>query len=201
MVSHPANIANQNHVVIGCNNKSRTYLTFRIVDSVEVIISYGHLAGEWVQSSTGTKVAQWLGVPYAAPPVDELRFSDPVVPANWSDIRRATTFGARCVAHGQHGDEDCLYLNVWSPGFGATKRPVMVYIHGGSFNAGTASTPDVSGVELAARGQVVVVTLNYRLGMFGFMYGGVATASGNQGLKDIVMALKFVRGNSESTPC
>jgi para-nitrobenzyl esterase len=109
----------------------------------------------------------------------------------------AFAFNARSAAN---RDEDCLYLNVWTPGTDDRKRPVLVWIHGGGFSGGTGGTPMYEGASLAKRGDAVVVTINYRLGALGFLNlaeltGGRIEATGNEGLLDQVMALQWVRDN------
>ena len=150
--------------------------------------------------------AAFLGVPYAAPPVGELRWKPPQPAGKWNKIRQATKFGAACPqlpaswfpAIGWN--EDCLYLNVWTPQLSATaKLPVLVYFHGGSNTQGY-SHMDPLGPTLARRG-TVVVSANYRLGPFGFLALPALTAesrhhsSGNYGLLDQLQALRWVRQN------
>ncbi len=156
--------------------------------------------------ATDSSITVFRGLPYAKPPVGELRWRAPQPPLPWKGVRKADHFGSICTqpaaqgVPGQKIDEDCLYLNVWT---GATRsserRPVMVWIHGaGSANAG--SHPLYDGEELARKG-IVVVTINYRLGVL----GGLATpelskesgrnASGNYGLQDDIAALKWVQKN------
>lgn len=168
-----------------------------------------------VQSGTlrGAKVGDlevYKGIPYAAPPVGARRWRAPAPAATWSGIRDATTFGADCI-HSRAGweadrngapmGEDCLFLNVWAPATRLkTGAPVMVWFHGGSFTAGSGSQALYDGKALAARG-VVVVTINYRLGRFGFFAHPALTAeagaapTGNWGFMDQVAALKWVRAN------
>src|SRR6478735_6435009 len=138
----------------------------------------------------------FLGVPYAAPPVGTLRWQAPQPVTPWAGVKQAATFGARCMQGSIFGDmvfrdqlsEDCLYLNVWAPP-GAAKLPVMVWIYGGGFQAGSASEPRQDGSKLAAKG-VLVVSMNYRLGVFGFLAHpdlskeASSHASGNYGLLD-----------------
>lgn len=150
------------------------------------------------------------GIPYAAAPVNELRFREPQPVPRWADVRAARQFAARCmqpVAEGKSDSrapqmsEDCLYLNVWTPARDATgKLPVLVHFHGGGFVTGDASQPRYDGANLASRG-IVVVTVNYRLGVFGFLAPPEATsesshgATGNYGLLDQAAALRWVRQN------
>jgi para-nitrobenzyl esterase len=149
------------------------------------------------------------GIPYAAPPLGELRWRAPEPASAWPGVRTADTFSAICPQKGAYPEEsppepmseDCLTLNVWTPAAAPTQRlPVMVWIYGGGLTNGSASTPLYAGDRLAARG-VVVVTFNYRIGALGFLahpslneeskHGG----SGNYGLLDQIAALKWVQRN------
>jgi para-nitrobenzyl esterase len=155
-------------------------------------------------SGTGTDIAAYLGIPFAAPPVGALRWRPPQKAAAWSGVRACTAFGddplqgPRDEGRGPRYSEDCLTLNIWTPG--GDKRPVMVWIYGGGFMVGSSSYPMYDGEALAQKG-VVVVTVNYRLGIFGFMAHPALTkespnhASGNYGFLDQVAALKWVREN------
>lgn len=154
--------------------------------------------------------AQFKGIPFAAPPVGDLRWRDPAPPQPWSGVREATAFGPPCAQNphfiadaGTTSREDCLYLNVWNSEWPATgRKPVMVWIPGGGNFAGAASQSGYEGEALARRG-VVVVTTNYRLGMFGFFAHPAISAessrraSGNQGFLDQIQALIWVRDNIE----
>ena len=159
-------------------------------------------------SSDGS-VRSFLGVPYAAPPVGALRWKAPQPVPAWSGVREATAFGARCMQAPIFSDmifrdalsEDCLYLNVWTPATrAATRLPVMVWIHGGGFQAGSGSEPRQDGSVLTKDG-VIVVSINYRMGVFGFLAHPVLSAesgvraSGNYGLLDQIAALQWVRRN------
>jgi para-nitrobenzyl esterase len=158
-------------------------------------------------------VAAYLGIPYAAPPVGPLRFRPPAAPAAWAAPREAENYGSPCPQTARLGsastDEDCLFLNVWAP-LGARARPVMVFIHGGSFNSGSGGVttanpngpgPSYDGSDLARAGEAVVVTLNYRLGVLGFLTAPALDAeseahvSGNYGLLDQLAALRWVAAN------
>ncbi|MGC2466199.1 MAG: carboxylesterase family protein [Candidatus Acidiferrum sp.] len=160
--------------------------------------------------SADGKVQIFKGIPYAAPPVGALRWKDPHPVASWKGVRKATEFGARCMQWNVFGDmvfrdagpsEDCLYLNVWTPEVSTeAKLPVMVWIYGGGFQAGATSEPRQDGEALAHRG-VVIVSMNYRLGVFGFFSHPELTkesphhASGNYGLLDQAAALEWVHKN------
>ncbi|MGG1945264.1 carboxylesterase family protein [Trinickia sp. NRRL B-1857] len=155
-------------------------------------------------------VRVFRGIPYAAPPVDDLRFREPQSVARWAGVRSAKQFGPRCMQPNVAGkpdfrsttmSEDCLYLNVWTPASSAsTKLPVLVFFHGGGFVSGDGSESRYDGANLASRG-IVAVTLNYRLGVFGFLApAGVAGESsqgtaGNFGWLDQLAALRWVRQN------
>lgn len=162
---------------------------------------------------TGSTVSVFRGIPFAAPPVGELRWREPQPVVAWSGTRQATEFGPRCMQQPLFSDmmfrspapsEDCLYLNVWTPAnFDRApqgKLPVLVYVYGGGFIAGDSSEKRYDGAALAARG-IVVVTMNYRLGVFGFFShpeltaGSPHHASGNYGLLDQAAALAWVRRN------
>lgn len=165
-----------------------------------------------VEGSTSAdgKVHIFKGIPFAAPPVGPLRWKEPQPVASWEGVRKATEFGARCMQGRIYNDmvfrdsgpsEDCLYLNVWTPATSAdAKLPVMVWIFGGGFQAGATSEPRQDGEKLAHKG-VVVVSMNYRLGIFGFFSHPELTkesphhASGNYGLMDQAAALEWVHQN------
>src|ERR1700733_3074289 len=174
---------------------------------VQVRTEAGLVAG--THSADG-KVVIFKGIPFAAPPVGELRWKEPQPVSPWKGVSKATEFGARCMQALIYEDmvfrdagpsEDCLYLNVWTPGVSAkTKLPVMVWIYGGGFQAGATSEPRQDGEHLAHKG-VVVVSMNYRLGIFGFfVHPGLAAesphhAAGNYGLMDQTAALRWVQRN------
>ncbi len=157
-------------------------------------------------------ILSWKGIPFAAPPVKELRWRAPQEPASWTGVRQATRFGASCpqtlvtptqLSPLEKTDEDCLSLNIWAPeGAPDAKRklPVMVWIHGGGFIAGAGSERQFDGSALARHG-VILVTLNYRLGRLGFFAHPALSkeqsgaARGNYGLLDQIAALRWVQRN------
>jgi para-nitrobenzyl esterase len=185
--------------------------SLRAQAQVQARIQAGLVAGA---NSADGKVAIFKGIPFAAPPVGELRWKEPQPMVRWRGARKAIEFGARCMQARIFEDmvfrdagpsEDCLYLNVWTPGISAkpkahAKLPVMVWIYGGGFQAGATSEPRQDGEHLAHKG-VVVVSMNYRLGIFGFFsHPGLTAesahhASGNYGLMDQAAALKWVHEN------
>ncbi len=155
-------------------------------------------------------VVAFKNIPYAAPPVGELRWRAPAPVTAWTDVRDASAFGNDCLQNRMSWDkamseqptsEDCLYLNVWTPSAKADARlPVMLWIHGGGFTSGAGSSPLTIGDKLAANG-VVVVTINYRLGRFGFFAHPAITAEspdaplGNYAFMDQIAALQWTQRN------
>jgi para-nitrobenzyl esterase len=176
------------------------------MSSTIVESAYGKLQGEQLG-----EVFSWKGIPFAKPPVGPHRFRAPELPDSWEGVRDATSFGPvapqtqREIMEFLGNDisnmsEDCLYLNIWSPGADDKKRPVMVWIHGGAFVSGSGSSSWYDGASFAEKGDVVVVTINYRLGILGFLHlaeiGGEEYAtSGNCGILDQVAALHWVQDN------
>ena len=161
--------------------------------------AYGPVRGVDEGSATA-----WKGVRYAAPPVGDLRFRAPQPPEPWTEPADATGYGPACpqppvpsfpINLGARQNEDCLRLNIWSPtgtepGDG---KPVMVWIHGGAYVLGSGSQPYYNGRRLAASGNAVVVTVNYRLGAFGFL--DIPGFDSNVGLRDVLAALRWVQTN------
>ncbi|XP_021369858.1 carboxylesterase 5A-like [Mizuhopecten yessoensis] len=154
----------------------------------------GPVLGLNVTSDNGSSF-QFKGIPFAKPPIGDLRFRKPEVPNAWSGILNCTTYMDACMQSGTHVSEDCLYLNVFVPNSldASAKRAVMVWIHGGSFISGSGSGTD--GSALALHGDVIVVTINYRLNIFGFFTTGDNSATGNYGLWDQMLALQWVKNN------
>lgn len=167
-------------------------------------VTGGQIKGRLIQGGG----ASFKGVPFAAPPVGELRWRDPAPVKAWSGVREAAEFGPSCMQgnggpskDGQVFKEDCLYLNLWAPEWPAkSPHPVMVWLYGGGNFAGLASVDYLDGTSLSRRG-VVLVTINYRVGILGFMAHPGLTAesrhhtSGNYGLFDQLAALKWVHDN------
>jgi len=174
----------------------------RAAERVVVETVYGPVAG-----FVDRGVTAFLGVPYAHPPVGDLRFAPPQKPDKWTHLFPAISYGP--VAHQQPENtetasrffksEDCLSLNVWTPAADTKHRPVIFFIHGGGFIWGGAADPLYNGEEFARRGDVVFVSVNYRLGSFGFLYldhlGKEFKGSGNNGLLDQIAALNWVKEN------
>lgn len=189
----------------------------------QAITISGPVRGTRVEGAT-RPIASYLGIPFAAPPIGELRFAPPSPPARWSTERDARAFGCSppqvggalldLLGSAPRGEqsEDCLSINVWTPGADDALRPVMVWIHGGAFISGSSDAAVYDGTRLAARGDVVVVSFNYRVGALGYLYldshlaphlapdragpeapGGPARA--NFGLLDQIAALEWVRDN------
>ena len=156
-----------------------------------------------VRGHTVDGIATFRGVRYGADTVTR-RFQPPKTPAPWTGVVDAFEHGPASPQAGvqERASEDCLFLNVWTPGCDERAgRPVMVYIHGGAYSSGSCNDPLCDGARLASRGDVVVVTLNHRLGAFGYLYlarlvdGSAFPDSGNCGQLDLVLALQWVRNN------
>jgi para-nitrobenzyl esterase len=174
------------------------------LQNCELDTPLGRVKGKLVSAPSGD-VCQFLGIPYAKPPVGALRFAPPEAAGAWQGVRDATTFGASCmqrsslVPGGANTSEDCLSLNVYVPTAGAAGMPVMVFIHGGGYTLGSSSAYD--GTILAGKGSNLVVTINYRLGAFGFFAHPEldtqrsAAPSGSDGIRDQQLALRWVKDN------
>ncbi len=167
-----------------------------------------------VEGASKGDVEAFLGVPYAAPPVGPNRWRAPGPVTSWKAVRPANQYAPACYqaiakpwgpysqdfVAGEPISEDCLYLNVWKPAGRQKKLPVLVFIHGGGFGGGAGSLPVYDGAKLAANG-AIVITINYRVGVFGFLAHPALTAesgtksSGNYGLLDQIAALKWVQKN------
>ncbi|XP_024885561.1 esterase B1-like [Temnothorax curvispinosus] len=167
---------------------------------VEICVHEGKLIGIVEKGVYGDYYTAFRGIPYAKPPIGELRFKDPVPVEPWSDGRDASKHGNIAVQLNEftrkiEGDEDCLYLNVYATKIESSKkRTVMVWIHGGAFYMGSGDA-FFYGPDYIVQKDVVLVTLNYRLGVLGFLNLNNKVATGNQGLKDIIMALQWVQKN------
>jgi len=172
-------------------------------DSVVVPTAYGKVRGVVVDG-----VNIFKGIPYGASTAGKNRFMPPVKPAPWTDTRDALAYGptapqavGRTRRNAPAEGEDCLVLNVWTPALGAGRgRPVMVWLHGGGFSYGTGSDAILDGASLARTSDVVAVTINHRLNVFGYTYLGDAggsefATSGAAGMLDIIAALEWVRDN------
>jgi para-nitrobenzyl esterase len=182
-------------------------MMFAASSQLEVKTAQGTVQGKLILD--GAQKA-FLGLPYAAPPVGDLRWKAPQPAAGWTGVRDATKFAGRCEQWHVWNDyffldsgptEDCLYLNVYAPASAkrGSKLPVMVWIHGGGFIAGAGSEPRYTNSALVSK-DVVLVTINYRLGLFGFLASAdLARESGghagNYGLMDMTAALRWVKAN------
>ena len=176
-------------------------------DSLTVKTAQGKAQGKTINEG---KVKAFLGLPYAAPPVGDLRWKAPAPAAPWKGVRDATHYGARCFQATVYSDmvfqdsgpsEDCLFLNVFTPADAKpnSKLPVMFWIHGGGYSGGSASEPRHNGDALPTMG-VVLVTINYRLGVLGFFASADLAkeangSAGNYGMLDMVAALQWVKAN------
>jgi para-nitrobenzyl esterase len=181
---------------------------------------FGQVTGVNDTGASGT--LSWKGIPYAKAPVGALRWKPPVDPDTWTAAKSVKSFAPACVQYGRIygpganntwdatigttlnqavGSEDCLYLNVWRPAGDSSNLPVIVFYHGGSNVSGYTADPVYDGANLARTANAVVVTVNFRLGIFGFMNmpqlktGDAATDSGNFAILDSIKALQFVNKN------
>ena len=164
-----------------------------------------------VRGADDGSITSWKGVRYAAPPTGDLRWRAPQPPEKWTEVADASELGRVCpqpvepripIDLGAPQGDDCLTLNIWASSNVAAgdRKPVMVWIHGGAYVLGSANQPLYNGRVLAAGGDVVVVTVNYRLGAFGFLDLSSFSTSGrrfdsNLGLRDVILALQWVRDN------
>lgn len=189
--------------------------------ATERATSFGTVVGSDDTAASGT--FSWKGIPYAKAPVGDLRWKPPVDPEPWTAKRPAQAFANACVQSGRLygpgqnnrydatigaalgttvGSEDCLYLNVWAPSTApATPRPVIVWVHGGSNITGYTADPVYDGANLAKTADAIVVSVNYRLGIFGWLNvpklrtGDLRNDSGNFAMLDLIQALQFVQSN------
>ncbi|XP_049801831.1 esterase E4-like isoform X2 [Schistocerca nitens] len=173
------------------------------MSSVTATVREGALRGKVTTTHTGKTYYSFQGIPYAKPPVGPLRFKPPEPAEPWAGVRDATKEGNVApqfsdATRQYMGDEDCLFLNVYTPQMpsdsSSAVTPVMVWIHGGGYTVGSGNT-DMFGPDYLLEHGVVVVTLNYRLGVLGFMSTGDSVVTGNMGLKDQVTALRWVKDN------
>ncbi|KAG8308339.1 hypothetical protein J6590_002428 [Homalodisca vitripennis] len=185
--------------VLGCNSALHRY------PPPVTSVSQGHLRGTWVNTRGGRSVAAFLGVPYATPPICSLRFKTAVELKPWMGVYDAGSDGPACIQRSlsakiplmptTYGSEDCLYLNLFSPNITPeAKLPVAVFIHGGYFEVG-ASKSFLYGPQYLLDEDIVLVTVNYRLGILGFLSLDDPALPGNLGLKDQRAALRWLRDN------
>ena len=180
-----------------CSARLRSQISQRSpVGTTTIQVEEGKLLGEQFD-----EIRVFRGVPFAAPPTGALRFKPPVQAKVWTGIRDATQFASAPMQPGRThiaGSEDCLYLNIWAPQ-GKGPYPVLVWIHGGGFTGGSSFSADQDGTKFAGRG-IVCVTVEYRLGVFGFLdleplLGEGYAGSANNGLRDLVAALEWIQRN------
>ncbi|KAL7299138.1 hypothetical protein TKK_0007738 [Trichogramma kaykai] len=191
---------------------SRVLVSLAVKEPPEVNTNFGRVKGLWLSTVRHREIAGFIGLPYAEPPVGDLRFENPRLwTEKWNETKNATEDQSAC-AQGNVGSseilgsEDCLYINVFTPVVyevndtttsGSERLPVIVYVHGGSFNFGSSNTSKLAPTYLLDH-DVVLVTFNYRLNVFGFFSTGNAVTPGNYGLKDQVAALHWVQNNIEA---
>src|SRR5262245_10670986 len=191
-------------LLIGASALTFSGLVFATNDAVKV-------EGGSISGTEADGVRSFKGVPFAAPPVGDLRWKPPQPVIAWQGVRECNDFGTDCpqapypqgslfYSQPRKQSEDCLYLNVWTAAKAGEKRPVMVWIHGGALTRGSGATRTYDGTNFAKKG-VVLVTINYRLGPLGYLAHPELTAesprhaSGNYGVLDQIAALKWVQKN------
>ncbi|KOX67999.1 Acetylcholinesterase [Melipona quadrifasciata] len=173
-------------------------------ENTVIRVKQGQLRGTVEKNRYGDEYLAFRGIPYAKPPLGPLRFKDPEPAEPWLDVRDASGYSDVCfqksmITRDWRGSEDCLYLNVYKPiTRRASRMSVMVWIHGGAFVEGSGDD-EIYGPEYLMRKDVVLVAINYRLGVLGFLNLEHKVAAGNQGLKDQVMALKWVQSTGIPT--
>lgn len=172
-------------------------------DEVTVTLRQGIAKGTKL-TFLGKTVEVYLGIPFAEPPIGDLRFQKPKPAQPWNGILDATHPKSSCIQPPlpmftvAETSEDCLFLNVWTQGRKGPPKAVMVWIHGGAFNFGSSYQNWYNGTALVATEDVVVVSVNYRLGVFGFLAAHVEEAPGNMGLHDQALALQWVQDNIQA---
>lgn len=171
----------------------------RMAEAPVVTVEQGQLQGRVVNSPTGKAFYSFQGIPYAKPPLGSLRFKAPQPPEPWEGIRDASAEGNVSAQidffkKEYTGDENCLFLNIYTPNLDGEFLPVMVFIHGGGFVFGSGNSSLYGGDYLVEK-DVVVVTLNYRCGVLGFLSMNTPEVPGNAGLKDQVQALRWIKEN------
>lgn len=160
-------------------------------------------------TSTVHNVDAFLGIPYAEPPVGDLRFAKPVAKKQWTEIYDATKLPPACpqpdlgpyifMADVSNLSEDCLYINIWAskPNAMQNLKPVIIFIHGGAFISGSSNIKAYDGSYLARRGNIVVASISYRLGALGFFLVNTTKSNGNMGMFDQIMAIKWIKNNAK----
>ena len=172
------------------------FLLFDIISAEILQIADGKLEGTVMETRWSESFHAFLKIPFAEPPIGDLRFKEPVKKQPWDGVLNCTVFGPVCMQRDDWGlpmSEDCLHLNIFTKSLSSNiLKPVIVFIHGGGFESGSSieHVPDY----LMER-DVVLVTINYRLGAFGFLALEIEEATGNQGLKDQSMALRWIQRN------
>jgi para-nitrobenzyl esterase len=194
-------------------------------DDTDPLLRTTHLGDVQGAYDAQSATYSWKGIPFAKPPVGDLRWRPPQEPASWSTAKTTTSFGNACAQYGRIygpgannkydatigttlntavGNEDCLYLNVWRPATTDTNLPVIVFFHGGSNVSGYTADPMYDGAALAKAANAIVVTPNFRLGILGFLNlpqlktGDASNDSGNFTMLDSIKALQFVRTNAQA---
>ncbi|XP_071839928.1 cholinesterase-like isoform X1 [Apostichopus japonicus] len=186
-------------VIVGLATGEDVFVDFQLGTVQGMSVDF--IENKFINKST--KINVFKGIPYAEPPS---RYRAPVAKQSWSGVFNATAYGASCEQYDNLPaidamytySEDCLFLNIFAPNQTTGKMPVMVFIHGGGYTSGSSMADYYSGIPLASVGDVILVTINYRLGVTGFLDTGDAASPGNYGLLDQAEALRWVRNNIEA---
>ncbi|CAH2084443.1 unnamed protein product [Euphydryas editha] len=204
----PYTVENEDYLDIGetflIDEMDTCYLISLLLSRlIQVQVNEGIIQGQVVSNPYGCPFFSFRGIPYAEPPVGDLRFKAPQPKTPWEGIRNATEHASHCFKYEMFtnetnlptGSEDCLYLNVYSPNIAPSQPfPVMVFIHGGGFVSGSGND-NAYGPQYLVRKDVVLVTLNYRLEILGFLSLDTEDIPGNAGMKDQVAALRWIKNN------
>ncbi|XP_064472743.1 acetylcholinesterase-like isoform X1 [Ornithodoros turicata] len=180
-----------------------------VATDITLCTTSGRISGA-VEPTWGIPIARFLGIPYAKPPLGSLRYRPPEPATPWQGILETKEFRAACAqANGSYPpdipwlvdkrivSEDCLFLNIWVPQTRTKTKSILIWIHGGGFRTGTPSTELYNGKLLAAVGDIMVVSVAYRLGSLGFLHTGEDSSPGNYGLLDQELAIHWIRNNAE----
>jgi len=192
-------------ITASCTHKPLAVIPQSGVGKSPVLAQTTHGKVQGFEDETGLKV--FLGIPYAKPPVGNRRFAPPEDANKWDGVRQAIEFSPSCPqirdefesASLLRQSEDCLSLNIWTPGIDDKKRPVIIFIHGGGFTNGGSSDPLYNGRHISRRGDLVYTSINYRVGALGFLflddYGKEFAGTGNNAIRDQLMAIKWIKNN------
>ncbi|GIY83410.1 acetylcholinesterase-1 [Caerostris darwini] len=175
-----------------------------------VMTNNGPVQGVTVSSEDAMDIEAFLGIPYAEPPIGRLRFLKPIPKTPWMGVFDASTLPPTCIQNVtfhyyyepnvDNMTEDCLHLNLWVPySKNSTQlKPIIIFIHGGALNVGSSNMKVYDGTNLAQFGDVIVASMNYRVGVMGFFTAFIDDANGNMGIYDQILAMNWIKDNARS---